>query len=158
MGLIYQLFEERLTDGRKMPPSNRRILYIEDDADTRELVSFVLTQANYEVVVAENIDNAVLWARTMLFDLYMIDNWMPGGSGIDLCIRLREFDSSTPILFYSGAAYDRDKRAAFAAGAQGYLTKPAENDKLIKEVSQLISEVRRISTAVNSALSRGAAI
>lgn len=128
-----------------MPPSNRRILYIEDNADTRELVSFVLSQANYEVVIAENSDKALTLARTMLFDLYMIDNWMPGGSGIDLCERFREFDSSTPILFYSGAAYDQDKSAAFAAGAQGYLTKPVENDKLISEVSKLISEARRIN-------------
>ena len=133
-----------------MPPSKRRILYVEDDADTRELVSFVLRQENYDVVLAENNDNALLLARTMHFDLYMIDNWMPGGSGIDLCKRLREFDSSTPILFYSGAAYDQDKRAAFAAGAQGYLTKPVENDRLISEVSKLISEVRRINADGNS--------
>ena len=133
-----------------MPPSKRRILYVEDDADTRELVSFVLRQENYDVVLAENNDKALLLARTMHFDLYMIDNWMPGGSGIDLCKRLREFDSSTPILFYSGAAYDQDKRAAFAAGAQGYLTKPVENDRLISEVSKLISEVRRMNAGANS--------
>ena len=133
-----------------MPPSKRRILYVEDDADTRELVSFVLRQENYDVVLAENNDKALLLARTTHFDLYMIDNWMPGGSGIDLCERLREFDSSTPILFYSGAAYDQDKQAAFAVGAQGYLTKPVENDRLISEVSKLISEVRRINAGANS--------
>jgi CheY-like chemotaxis protein len=133
-----------------MPPSKRRILYVEDDADTRELVSFVLRQENYDVVLAENNDNALLLARTMHFDLYMIDNWMPGGSGIDLCERLREFDPSTPILFYSGAAYDQDKRAAFAAGAQGYVTKPVENDRLISEVSKLVSEVRTINGGANS--------
>jgi DNA-binding response OmpR family regulator len=128
---------------RKMPPLSNRILYIEDDADTRELVSVVLGQANYEVVAAENSDKGWLLARTILFDLYMIDNWMPGESGVNLCRKLREFDPITPILFYSGAAFDQDKRAAFAAGAQGYLTKPVENDKLIEEVSRLISEARR---------------
>ena len=135
-----------------MPPSKRRILYVEDDTDTRELVSFVLRQENYDVVLAENNDKALLLARTMHFDLYMIDNWMPGGSGIDLCERLREFDSSTPILFYSGAAYDQDKLAAFAAGAQGYLTKPVENDRLISEVSTLVSEARKIDADANSPL------
>jgi len=133
-----------------MPPSKRRILYVEDDADTRELVSFVLRQENYDVVLAENNDNALLLARTMHFDLYMIDNWMPGGSGIDLCERIREFDPSTPILFYSGAAYDQDQRAAFAAGAQGYLIKPVENDQLISEVSKLVSEVPGINAGASS--------
>jgi DNA-binding response OmpR family regulator len=72
----------------------------------------------------------------------MIDNWMPGGSGVDLCKKLREFDAHTPILFYSGAAYDKDKQEAFSSGAQGYLTKPVDNDELIKEVVRLIAEAR----------------
>ena len=119
-----------------------QVLYTEDDADTRELVSYVLARNNYRVMLAENNDSALLLARSNQFDLYMIDNWMPGGSGIDLCKKLREFDSHTPILFYSGAAHDKDKQEAFSSGAQGYLTKPVDNDELIKEVSRLIAEAR----------------
>ena len=68
---------------------------------------------------------------------------MSGGSGIDLCKKLREFDTWTPILFYSGAAYERDKQQAFAAGAQGYLVKPAEPNDLIEEVSRIISAAQQ---------------
>jgi DNA-binding response OmpR family regulator len=67
---------------------------------------------------------------------------MPGGSGIDLCKKLREVDSTTPILFYSGAVYDSDKQEAFASGAQGYLTKPVQNDQLVREVFNLISNAK----------------
>lgn len=141
-----------------MPSSIRRILYIEDDADTRELISFLLRQENYEVVVAESPEQSLELAQTMPFDLYMLDNWMPGASGIDLCKKLRSFDSNTPILFYSGAAYDRDKHEAFAAGAQGYLTKPTDNDALVQEVSRLISEARGRNIAANSVLSKRAVI
>jgi DNA-binding response OmpR family regulator len=119
-----------------------QILYTEDDADTRELVSYVLGMSNYRVMAAENNDRALLLARSNQFDLYMIDNWMPGGSGIDLCKKLREFDPLTPILFYSGAARDRDKQEAFGSGAQGYLIKPVDNDELINEVFRLIDEAR----------------
>jgi len=122
---------------------------VEDDADTRELVSYVLARASYEVVVAETPEQAARLAQTASFDLYLIDNWMPGASGIELCSWLRKFDNDTPILFYSGAAYEEDKRAALAAGAQGYLTKPADNEKLLKEVSRLISDARRARTATN---------
>jgi CheY-like chemotaxis protein len=124
----------------KMTSLAGQILYTEDDADTRELVSYVLAGSNYKVMVAENNDTALLLARSNHFDLYMIDNWMPGGSGVELCRKLREFDSYTPILFYSGAAYDKDKQEAFASGAQGYLIKPVDNDELIKEVFRLIAE------------------
>lgn len=119
-------------------PLNPRVLFIEDDADTRELVSFVLTRENFEVVLATDSEEALNAAGAMSFELYLIDNWLPGESGVDLCKRLREFDRRTPILFYSGAAYEQDKRAAFAAGAQGYLTKPMELGELVQEVSQLI--------------------
>jgi DNA-binding response OmpR family regulator len=120
-------------------PLHRRVLFIEDDADTRELVSFVLRRENYEVVLAADSEEALSAAVEMSFELYLIDNWLPGESGIDLCRRLRQFDRRTPILFYSGAAYEQDKRAAFAAGAQGYLTKPIELGELVEEVSHLIS-------------------
>jgi DNA-binding response OmpR family regulator len=124
----------------KPPPLHPRVLFIEDDADTRELVSFVLRRENFEVVLATDSEEAMVVVRAMSFQLYLIDNWLPGESGVDLCKRLREVDRRTPILFYSGAAYEQDKRAAFAAGAQGYLTKPMELGELVQEVSHLISE------------------
>ena len=124
----------------KPPSLHPRVLFIEDDADTRELVSFVLRRENFEVVLATDSEEAMLVVGAMSFQLYLIDNWLPGESGVDLCKRLREVDRRTPILFYSGAAYEQDKRAAFAAGAQGYLTKPMELGELVQEVSHLISE------------------
>ena len=120
-----------------------QILYTEDDADTRELVSYVLTTSNCKVTLADSDAKALLLAETNNFDLYVIDNWLHEGSGIELCKKLRELDPRTPILFYSGAAFDRDKQEAFASGAQAYLTKPVDNDELVKEVFRLISEARK---------------
>lgn len=127
-----------------MNPSTPHILFTEDDEDTRELVSFVLTRSNCKVTLAERSDQALLLARTNKFDLYMLDNWMPGGSGIDLCKKLREVDATTPILFYSGAAYETDKREAYTAGAQAYLTKPADMDELLEAVLRLTSQKERV--------------
>jgi DNA-binding response OmpR family regulator len=119
------------------------ILYVEDDQDTRDLVTCVLTMNNYRIVAAEDCDEALMLARSSQFDLYLIDNWMVGCSGIDLCKKLREFNPGTPILFYSGAAYESDKQQAFSAGAQAYLVKPVDNDELIERVTRLISEAKR---------------
>ena len=126
-----------------MKASVGNILYVEDDQDTRDLVTCVLTMNNYRIVAADNCDGALMLARSNEFDLYLIDNWMAQCSGIDLCKQLREFSPRTPVLFYSGAAYENDKQQAFAAGAQGYLVKPVDNDELIEQVSRLISEARR---------------
>jgi DNA-binding response OmpR family regulator len=114
-----------------------RILYTEDDPDTRELITFVLNQSNCEVAATASQEQALALARSVAFDLYLLDSWLPGLSGTDLCKRLREFDQTTPILFYSGAAYDEDKELALACGAQAYLTKPANPEDLIAEVLRL---------------------
>ncbi len=54
------------------------------------------------------------------------------------------------ILFYSGAAFERDKQQAFAAGAQGYLVKPAGPDELTAEVIRIVSAARRTKAAGGS--------
>jgi two-component system, OmpR family, copper resistance phosphate regulon response regulator CusR len=114
------------------------ILYLEDDMGTHKLVIFWLTEADYNVVVAKTFAEALLVARKHRFDLFLIDNWIDGGPGIENCKEFRKIDSVTPILFYSGAAFEYDREEALAAGADGYLIKPALNKALIEEVSRLI--------------------
>lgn len=132
-----------------MPAPLHRILCTEDDADTRELITFVLNQNQCEVVTTETPALAIELARAAHFDLYLLDNWMPRMSGSELCEKLRLFDSETPILFYSGAAFPKDKEEAYASGAQGYLVKPADNDDLVAEVFRLIAESQSKRETVN---------
>ena len=119
-----------------------RILCTEDDPDSRELIVFVLEAAEYDVTCAEVSRDALLLAQSKPFDLILVDSWMPGLSGQELTTEIRKFNKSTPILFYSGAAYDADKRQARDAGAQGYLVKPDGISDLVDEVGKLIAEAR----------------
>src|SRR6476659_7525953 len=102
-----------------MQLNRRRVLYIEDHADTRELITLVLQQRNFEVTSGATVESGVRLARAERFDLYLLDSWLPDGSGLDLCKKIREFDPLTPILFYSAAAYEADRQEALESGAQG---------------------------------------
>jgi two-component system chemotaxis response regulator CheY len=117
-----------------------RVLCTEDHEDTRDLIVFVLTQAGFETECSDNAEAAIELAKSKQFDLYLIDSWLPDVSGIGLCEALRKFDEKTPILFYSGAGFERDKEHARLVGAQGYLVKPVDGDRLAAEVSRLIEE------------------
>ncbi len=86
-----------------------RILFVEDHDDTRDLISMVLQQSDYDVATAANIDDTLKLARSEHFNLFIFDSWLPDGSGIDLCKEVRKFDHRTPILFYSGLAYEKEK-------------------------------------------------
>ncbi len=132
------------------PEKMRRILYIEDHADTRELVTLLLAQKSYEVVTGSTIKSGIALAASEDFDLYLLDSWLPDGSGLELCQQIREFDKTTPILFYSAAAYNTDCDKALKCGAQAYLVKPSQPSELCDLVTDLIeySRQRRRSIAV----------
>jgi len=121
-----------------------RVLYIEDHDDTREMVTLVLEQKQYEVVTGSTIKSGVDLAQSQAFDLYLLDSWLPDGSGLDLCKQIREFDKATPIVFYSAAAYEMDRAEALDSGAQAYLVKPSPPSELCSLVTSLIESHRRL--------------
>jgi DNA-binding response OmpR family regulator len=122
-------------------PNRKRILLVEDDEDAKDLCALTLDE--YELICARDFDEGVRLSQQGDFDLYILDSWLPDRSGVELCRAIREFDSETPILFYSAAAYAHDKQEAMRAGAQAYLTKPANPDELIRVVRRLISIARQ---------------
>jgi DNA-binding response OmpR family regulator len=131
-----------------MQLSKRRILYIEDHDDTRELVTLVLRQNDFDVITGSTIEAGIDLARSEPFDLYLLDSWLPDGSGLDLCKKIREFDFLTPILFYSAAAYEADRQEALGSGAQAYLVKPSQTSELCALVSSLIDQFQAEATSL----------
>jgi DNA-binding response OmpR family regulator len=129
--------------------STPRVLYIEDHEDTRELVTLVLQQRCFEVVTGSTIERGIALAGSQQFDLYLLDSWLPDGSGLDLCRQIREFDKVTPILFYSAAAYEIDRDLAIKSGAQAYLIKPSQPSELCNLVTSLIESHRRYLRAAS---------
>jgi DNA-binding response OmpR family regulator len=98
------------------------------------MISSLLGLIGCEVITSESVPEALSQIKDGNFDLYLLDNWLPGGSGLELCKMIRSSDSSTPIIFYSGGAYQSDKEAALNAGAQAYLIKPSDTGKLVEAV------------------------
>ena len=121
-------------------PNRKRILLVEDYEDSRELATHTLTE--YTIASARNFNEGLRQARQGGFDLYILDNWLPDKSGVELCHAIREFDPQTPILFYSAAAYAKDIQEGLRAGAQAYLVKPVIPEELRHAVARLISAPR----------------
>jgi DNA-binding response OmpR family regulator len=118
----------------------KRILMVEDHEDDWDIVAFNLRE--YSLAFARDFDEGLRLAWRRCFDLYILDNWLPDGSGIGLCRIIRDFDHRTPILFYSAAAYEGDIQEALRSGAQAYLVKPVSLDDLERTVVRLISPHR----------------
>ena len=123
-----------------MQSPRKRILCVEDDEDSSGLMTTLFELLNYRVVIASTSAEALRLSRSEAFDLYLLDSWLPDGTGTQLCQQIRSFDWATPVLFLSADAYPQTQADAFSAGAQAYLTKPVEPDVLKEMVKWLLDE------------------
>lgn len=121
-----------------------RVLCVDDDRDACEMLSELLKLSGIKCLCASSAEEAQRFIDIQRFDLYVLDAWLPGLDGFEFCRQLRTVDSTTPILFYSGAAYDSDKQKGIAAGANAYLVKP-DVESLIETMSSLIAEARIVA-------------
>lgn len=112
------------------------ILSVEDDADSRELLEFVL--ADYEIVFAVGIREAISAFENKEFHLCLLDSRLSDGNGTDLCSKIRVLNESVPIVFASGVGSESDIKKAIDSGAQAYLVKPYFPEELQKIVKELI--------------------
>src|SRR5689334_12788714 len=106
-----------------MSSSKRRVLCAETHPDTCAVITLLLERQGHEVKSADTLEECLELAGKEHFDLYMLDDYYADGTSIELCRRLRKLTPETPILFFSSAAFPRDREAAIAAGAEAYLTK-----------------------------------
>jgi two-component system, OmpR family, response regulator len=126
-----------------------RVLCVEDDADACAMLSELLKLSGIQCKCADSAANARTMINAECFDLYLLDAWLPDLDGFEFCRQIRAIDSSTPILFYSGAAYDSDKQKGYAAGANAYVVKPQIED-LVETMSRLVTEARAAETRLHS--------
>jgi CheY-like chemotaxis protein len=121
---------------------NPHILFVDDDDDTREMVSRVLEAAGFRVSALTKAADVLTIFNQAKFDAILLDNWMPEITGIELCRRIRTFDQHTPIYFCSGAVTESEINEALKAGAQGYLWKPFDPEDLIQTLRSAVSKAR----------------
>ena len=119
----------------KDSPRNR-ILCVEDDRDTCDVLRFVMT--DYEFKAVHTIEEATRLIEEERFDLFVLDNWLPDGSGVELCKKIRASGNSSPIVFTSAISQRKDIDLAVDAGANRYLVKPYEPETLINAVKELL--------------------
>ena len=117
-----------------------RVLSIDDDEDSRAMLVTLLGLAFIYAKAVPSAAQALSLVETEHFDLVMLDAWLPEIDGFELCRRLRAFDPHIPIIFFSGAAYETDKKKGIEAGADLYVSKP--------DISQLMRSVKAFTKQV----------
>ncbi|HKP88289.1 MAG TPA: response regulator [Blastocatellia bacterium] len=105
------------------------VLCVEDDADTQEMLRVLLSERGYGFEVAGTCADGLRLAREKKIALAVLDNWLPDGTGVELCRQVREFDKVLPIIFVSGSVFEDEQLEAIEYGANAFLTKPLALDE-----------------------------
>jgi two-component system, chemotaxis family, chemotaxis protein CheY len=118
---------------------SKRILAVDDSKTMRDMVSFTLKGAGYEVLVADDGVNALNALVGQEVDLIITDVNMPNMNGIELVQKLRSDPRfrATPILILTTESDDGLKQQGRSAGATGWIVKPFVPEKLLKVVGKV---------------------
>ncbi|HEB85806.1 MAG TPA: phosphate regulon transcriptional regulatory protein PhoB [Gammaproteobacteria bacterium] len=120
--------------------NNSRVLVVEDELAIREMLSFTLARAGFEVLEAEDVREATDVIARSRPDVVLLDWMLPGISGIDFARRLRreEVTRDLPIIMLTARGEESSKLKGFAVGADDYITKPFSTQELIARIRALL--------------------
>lgn len=114
-----------------------KILIIDDDRDTAQLVKLILMSRDIVVHHAPTGQDGLKLAYELQPELIILDIMMPGMDGFEVCSRLREF-STVPVLILTAKTWGTDVQRGFAAGADDFLKKPFNNEELLARIDHLL--------------------
>jgi two-component system alkaline phosphatase synthesis response regulator PhoP len=137
--------------------AGKRVLVVDDDAKTVELVKLYLNRDGYRVLTAYDGIDSLRLARESRPDLIVLDLMLPGMDGLEVCRILRD-ESDVPIIMLTARTTDEDKLTGLGLGADDYVTKPFSPRELAARVRAVLrrlpgergpAEIRRGELALN---------
>lgn len=114
------------------------ILVVEDDKNTRKLLSAILSNNGYNVLTATDGEDALSVLEHSHVDLMVIDVMMPKMDGYELTATLRDAGSQIPMLMLSAKQHVADIKQGFLVGIDDYLTKPFDFEELLLRIKALL--------------------
>ena len=123
-----------------------KILVVDDDRLVLATLAHGLTQAGYDVIDADNGDDAILLAREHRPDLALLDIRMEGMSGFDVAAYLREY-CKMPFMFLSAFTDEDTVRQVHELGAVDYLVKPLDIGQIVPAVQAVFARLKASSSA-----------
>ena len=118
-----------------------KILVVDDEVKACELLKRFLEMKGYDVIMANNGEDAIEKARNEKPDAMLLDIRMPGMEGTEVLIRIREFDKDIGIVMVTAVKEEQVGKEALKAGADEYITKPIDFNYL--ETTLLVDLVMR---------------
>ncbi|MGF1934255.1 MAG: response regulator [Nostoc sp. ChiQUE02] len=119
-----------------------RLLVVDDDADTRTLLTFLFELDGAEIITAASAGDALEIISFFKPDILISDIYLPDDNGCSLLIKLRKLEAMRgrriPAIALTASAFDEDRNRALLAGYDIYRCKPIDLDDLSSTVASLV--------------------
>ncbi len=133
-----------------------RILVVDDDESTAEMVRFLLTRLDYQVDTVDNGRGALALIERNPPDLMLLDVGLPQMNGFEIYERLRRDGFDIPVIFVTGADELEDRVQGLKMGADDYIGKPFQPAELTARVEAVLRRYRKSNTVPRPHLQPGA--
>ena len=119
-----------------------RILIADDERDIRDLITFTLRFAGYDVIATANGEEAYQMAVQEVPDLILLDVRMPRMTGYEACKQIKEHPGTCniPVIFLSAKGQESEVKTGLEMGATEYILKPFSPDELTQKIEEILSE------------------
>ena len=125
--------------------NKRHILLVEDDEALQELIKKLLTNNEYIVSIAKNIQEAEKLLQLFVFDLIILDVMLPDISGLEFFKNAIKDRVNTPVIFLSALSDVDDRVAGLELGANDYIGKPFDSRELLLKIKKNLSKVQTLN-------------
>ena len=121
--------------------SKGKILVVDDEVNITQILEFSIGAEGYEVIAAQNGEEAIDKARREQPDLIILDIMMPIIDGYEACriLKANPLTKNIPVILLTAKGRDIDKRLGYEVGATDYIIKPFSPNKLIDRIHELLS-------------------
>jgi two-component system alkaline phosphatase synthesis response regulator PhoP len=121
--------------------SKGKILVVDDEINITQILQFSIGAEGYEVITAQNGEEAIDKARREQPDLIILDIMMPRIDGYEACriLKANPLTKNIPVVLLTAKGRDIDKRLGLEVGAIDYIVKPFSPNKLIDRIHKLLS-------------------
>jgi len=135
-----------------MADALRRILVVDDEAVIRKAIRMACEKEGYEVVEAENGNEALRQVELARPDLVLLDLMLPDISGFDVCREVRKQGLRVPVIIVSAKTEEIDIVVGLEIGADDYITKPFRARELLARIAAHLRRVREDDRSSNGRL------
>ncbi|KRM75421.1 response regulator transcription factor [Secundilactobacillus collinoides] len=122
----------------------QKILVVDDEPAIVTLLSYNLTQANYDVESATNGNDALALATSQSFDAILLDLMLPGMDGVEVTRKLRQERIATPIIMITAKTDEFDKVFGLEIGADDYITKPFSPREVVARLKAVLRRYQNV--------------